>query len=306
MPEHDFKLFKYRWVVLAVYVLISIVIEIQWLTFAPVASAARAYYKATSLQIDLLSMLYMIIFIVFCIPASYVIDTYGLKKGLWIGAGLTGIFGLMKGVFASDYIMVLIAQTGLAVAQPFILNALTKIGVTWFPLGERATAAGLGTLAQYIGIIVAMVLTPHLIASSGNGVFDLKPMLMIYGIASLAAAAIFLVPHEGPSPDAAFGLGGRRALQGLRRHAVHFAEPGHAPDAEHLFPRAGDVQRDQHLHRTGLPPTDDRTGGPGRGDDAFRRDRRRRHPAGRFRQGPAGGSRSSSSARSGCFRGSSG
>ena len=219
MPEHDFKLYKYRWVVLGIYILISIVIEIQWLTFAPVASAARAYYKATSLQIDLLSMLYMIIFILFCIPASYVIDTYGLKKGLWIGAVLTGIFGLLKGVFASDYVMVLIAQAGLAVAQPFILHALTKIGATWFPLGERATAAGLGTLAQYIGIILAMVLTPHLIASSGNGVFDLQPMLMIYGIASLAAASIFLVfmrDHPPTPPSASEDTRRSKVFEGMR------------------------------------------------------------------------------------------
>lgn len=219
MPDHDFKVYKYRWVVLGVYILISIVIEIQWLTFAPVASAARAYYQATSLQIDLLSMLYMIIFIVFCIPASYVIDTYGLKKGLWIGAGLTGIFGLLKGVFASDYVMVLIAQTGLAIAQPFILNALTKIGVTWFPLGERATAAGLGTLAQYIGIIVAMVLTPFLVAPLGNGVFDLKPMLLIYGIISLAAAAIFLVfmrDHPPTPPSASEDARRIKVFEGLR------------------------------------------------------------------------------------------
>jgi MFS family permease len=219
MPDHDFKLYKYRWVVLAIYVLISIVIEIQWLTFAPVASAARAYYKAGALQIDLLSMLYMIIFIIFCIPASYVIDTYGLKKGLWIGAGLTGIFGLMKGVFASDYVMVLIAQAGLAVAQPFILNALTKIGVTWFPLGERAMAVGLGTLAQYVGIIVAMVLTPRLIASLGNGVFDLKPMLMVYGVASLAAAAIFLVlmrDHPPTPPSASEDARRSKVFEGMR------------------------------------------------------------------------------------------
>lgn len=219
MPDHDFKLYKYRWVVLTIYVLISIVIEIQWLTFAPVASAARAYYKATALQIDLLSMLYMIVFIVFCIPASYVIDTYGLKKGLWIGAVLTGIFGLMKGVFASDYVMVLIAQTGLAVAQPFILNALTKIGVTWFPLGERATAVGLGTLAQYVGIIVAMVLTPHLIESLGNGAFDLKPMLMVYGVASLAAAVMFLAlmrDHPPTPPSASEDAGRSRVFEGMR------------------------------------------------------------------------------------------
>lgn len=207
MNENGIKVYGYRWVVLAVYGLITMVNQIQWLTFAPISSAARTYYGVSQLRIDFLSMVYMIVFIVLCVPASYVIDTYGLKIGLGIGAALTGVFGLMRGLFGADYLPVAIAQVGLAVAQPFLLNGLTKLGFTWFPLGERATAAGIGTLAQYLGFIVAMVVTPLLVVPAAAGAFDLKPMLMAYGVVSAVAAAAFLALVRDRPPTAASASG---------------------------------------------------------------------------------------------------
>ena len=133
MGENGIKVYSYRWIILLLYFLIAMIIEIQWLTFASIAEAAREFYGATSMQIDFLSMIYMIVFMILSIPASYVIDTYGLKKGLMIGAILTGVFSVMKAVFADSYVGVAIAQTGLAAAQPFILNAVTKVGAQWFP-----------------------------------------------------------------------------------------------------------------------------------------------------------------------------
>ncbi len=75
-------------------------------------------------------------------------------------AVLTGIFGLMKAIFPHNYTLVVVAQTGLAIAQPFILNSATKLAVQWFPLNERAIAVGLGTLAQFLGIIIVMNPSP--------------------------------------------------------------------------------------------------------------------------------------------------
>lgn len=224
MRESDIKVYGYRWVVLAVYGLITLVNQIQWLTFAPISSAARTYYGVSQLRIDFLSMVYMIVFIALCVPASYVIDTYGLKVGLGIGAALTGVFGLMKGFFGADYLAVAIAQVGLAVAQPFLLNGLTKLGVMWFPLGERATAAGIGTLAQYLGFIVAMAVTPLLIVPAVAGAFDLKPMLLAYGVVSAVAAVVFLAlvrdrPPTAPSAGADEGrLGVFRGLRSILRN----------------------------------------------------------------------------------------
>src|SRR5271157_986458 len=92
----QYKVYGYRWVVLLVYFLINMIIQMQWLTFAPIAREARIVYNATAMQIDMLSMIFMGVFLVVCIPASYILDKYGLRVGFGIGAVLTGIFGLTK------------------------------------------------------------------------------------------------------------------------------------------------------------------------------------------------------------------
>jgi hypothetical protein len=70
---------------------------------------------------------------------------------------LTGIFGLMRGLVGDNYTLVLVAQIGIAIGQPFILNAITSVAAQWFPLQERATASGLGTLGMYLGITLGLL-----------------------------------------------------------------------------------------------------------------------------------------------------
>ncbi len=178
------RVYGYRWVILVVYALITAVLEVHWVNFAPITGEAARFYGVSPLEIGFLSMSFMLVYLVVCIPASYVIDTYGIRIGIGIGAVLTGMFGLLKGLYAADYQMILFCQIGLAVAQPFILNAITKVAANWFPLDERATAAGLATLSQFIGIILAMVLTPQLLKGS-----SMHTMLMVYGAASAACQA---------------------------------------------------------------------------------------------------------------------
>lgn len=200
MSQNPPKLYAYRWVVLFAYIVITATICLQWLTYAPIARDAKEFYHVSPIQIDLLSLVFLGIFVFIAIPASYVIDTYGIKKGVGIGAILTGVCGLLKGIFAADYTIVLLCQIGLAVAQPFLLNAVTKISVLWFPIQERATAVALGTLAQFLGIILVMILTPILL-QSGNTIPD---VMMIYGIGSVVSAILFLLlikekPPTSPS-----------------------------------------------------------------------------------------------------------
>jgi len=191
----------YRFVILAIFMLITLVIEIQWLTHAAVARPAEVFYHgqfdpASFFNIDFLAMVYMAVFLIMSFPASYIIDTYGVKAGLFTGSILLGVFSILKAVFAQSFTGVVIAQTGLAIAQPFILNSVTAVTARWFPLSERGTAAGLLALAQYIGIIVAMLVTPALVGSKpdlANYGTGFEKMLWIYGAISLAASFLFLV-----------------------------------------------------------------------------------------------------------------
>ena len=188
MQQRNIKVYPYRWIMLSVYMLIVAVNQLLWITFAPITTDATAFFQVSDIKIGILSMCFMIVFIVMSIPASWIVDTYGLKIGVGIGAVFTGCFGLMRGLVADNYNLVLIAQIGIAIGQPFLLNSITKISARWFPMEERATASGLGTLAMYAGILGGMVLTPYLAIGSGIG-----GVLFIYGITSIIAALIFLI-----------------------------------------------------------------------------------------------------------------
>jgi cyanate permease len=194
MSKSEFKVYSSRWLILSVYMLMVAVNQLLWITFAPITGDATKYYGVSDLKIGILSMCFMIVYIAVSIPASWVIDKYGIRIGVGIGALFTGIFGLIRGFAGQDYHLLLIAQIGIAVGQPFILNAITKLAARWFPIEERATAAGLGTLAMYIGILLGMTLTPYLIIGSGIG-----GMLYIYGIISILTSVFFIILiKEGP------------------------------------------------------------------------------------------------------------
>ncbi|MHB8137698.1 MAG: MFS transporter [Smithellaceae bacterium] len=200
MEQPACKVYGYRWIVLIVYFLINALMQIQWITFAPITSEAVKFYNVPAIQIDLLSLIFMIVYLFVSIPASYIIDTKGIRIGIGIGAALLGIFGFIKGFCGSTYTMVVIAQIGVAIGQPFVLNSVTKVSVRWFPMKERATAAGISVLAQFVGIILAMALTPPLFKTYG-----METMLMIYGIVTLAGAILFLIfnrecPPTPPCP----------------------------------------------------------------------------------------------------------
>jgi MFS family permease len=199
MTQSGFKVYGYRWVVLVAFMAIAAVNQLLWITFASVTTQAMDFYHVSDLSIGLLSLSFMIVYIFVSFPASWVIDTYGVRVGVGVGAALTGIFGLVRGLVAANYTWVLMAQIGIAIGQPFILNAITTVAARWFPREERATASGLGSLAIYLGILMGLALTPYLVLVLRWG---LPGMLTAYGVASAVAMFLFFVfaRERPPSP----------------------------------------------------------------------------------------------------------
>src|SRR5512133_1766221 len=188
MQNTEFRIYGYRWIMLSVFMLAIAVNQLMWITFAPITSDATVYYGVSDLKIGVLSMCFMIVYLFVSIPASWIIDTYGIRTGVGIGVIFTALFGLMRGLVGVDYNMLLISQIGIAIGQPFLLNSITKVAARWFPISERATASGLGTLSMYVRILAGMSLTPFLVNGSGIG-----GTLYIYGILSIVSAVVFIV-----------------------------------------------------------------------------------------------------------------
>jgi MFS family permease len=200
MEDSNYKVYSYRWVVLLAFMGVVAINQLLWITFAPITTDATQYYGVSELSIGLLSLSFMLVYIIVSIPASWLIDSYGLRVGVGLGAILTGAFGLLRGLVPANYTLVLLAQIGIAIGQPLILNAVTTVAARWFPPQERATAAGLGSLAIYLGIVVGLALTPYLAEQSG-----IRSMLQVYGIVALIAVILFFVlarerPATPPCP----------------------------------------------------------------------------------------------------------
>ena len=196
----QYKVYSYRWVVLAVFMFVNLTIQILWIGYAPITGPAAAFYGATDLQIGLLSMAFMIAYIPLSIPVSWVIDTFGFRLAVGIGCAMMGVFGILRGLAGANYTLVLWSTFGIAAAQPFLLNAWTKVPANWFALNERATAVGLVTLSSLIGTAFGMLLSPVLTES-----MPISKVQLIYGVAAAFSAVLFILlaretPPTPPNP----------------------------------------------------------------------------------------------------------
>lgn len=217
MIEPEFRLYRYRWVVLAVFMFINLTIQVLWISYASITGPAAEYYGVSDLAIGLLAMTFMIAFIPLSLPVSWAIDTYGFRKAVSLGAILMAIFGLIRGLAGGGYPLVLISTIGLAVAQPFLLNAWTTVPARWFSANGRATAVGLVTLANLVGTALGLVLTPILIESMA-----ISTVQLIYGaIAALSALLfVFLARERPPTPPCPPGLETRALMLNGLKHAL--------------------------------------------------------------------------------------
>ncbi len=214
MADRGFKIYSYRWIILAVFMLVNIAIQIMWICFAPITGPAAQFFGVSDLRIGLLAMIFMIVYIPLSIPVSWMIDTLGYKKSVSIGVGIMAVFGLLRGVFAANYTIVLLTTIAIAVSQPFMMNSISTVAAKWFPIEERATASGLALVANFLGIAIGQVLSPVLFLR-----FGIMSMLLIYGAVAAFSAIVFVIftREAPPTPPCLPGMETRALmLDGLK------------------------------------------------------------------------------------------
>lgn len=189
---------SYRWVVLFTYVIVAVISQILWLNFAPITTPIMTtIFKVTESEVGLLSMVWPLLFIPISIPAGILIDRKGFKLGVSVGALIMACFAVLRIFSFEDFPLLLLFQSCAALGQPFVFNAISKLVTLWFPFEERALATGIGIMGQYIGMIIALTLTPFLVSSPQISL--LTNMLIIYAVISVAGAILFIaIAKEKP------------------------------------------------------------------------------------------------------------
>jgi MFS family permease len=186
--EQQYRLYPYRWVALAVFMFVNLMVQLLWISYSPITGQAAKFYNVTDNQIGQLAMSFMVVFVVLSIPVSWAIDTFGFRKSVGFGALLMGVFSLLRGLAGANYTLVLLSTIGIGLGQPFLMNSWTTLPARWFEKEFRATAVGLVTLSGLIGIALGMVITPEL-----EKTVSIDKIQLIYGAIALFSALIFII-----------------------------------------------------------------------------------------------------------------
>lgn len=197
MSTQDLQVYGYRWIVLLLFFLVNVISNILWTTYAPVTTHAMEFYGVDEFLVIFISLVFLIVYIPITFLATWLIDKYEFKIGASIGALLMGVFGFLRFIAGNNYILALIFSIGIAIAQPFLLNTITKLSANWFPETERTTATGISLIATGLGVALGMIMTPILVINLNFG-----SMLLIYGILALISSIVFviLVKNKPPTP----------------------------------------------------------------------------------------------------------
>jgi sugar phosphate permease len=218
--EQQYRVYGYRWVVLAIYMYVSALTQLYWLNFAAIETYIEDLLKIPASDAMWFTLVFPLVQVILTIPAGVIIDKIGFKWGVGIGALFTGVFAMLRVIDPASFVLLVAAQVGISIGQPFVLNGITKLATVWFSPKEEGTAVGLGSLALFIGMMVALGLTPALVQDMG-----FAPMLWVYGIAGIVGALAFmllvkakpLTPSRAPNEDQSeIKWGGMGVLLGNR------------------------------------------------------------------------------------------
>ncbi len=185
----------YRWINLIIYMYVAALTQLYWLNFAAIDTYMEKALHISAMNLSLLTVIFPFIYLFLSLPSGILIDKKGFKFGVGVGVIFVGVFPLLRLIAPNSFAMLLASQFGIALGQPFILNGVAKLSVTWFPENEEATAVGLGSLALFLGMIMALGATPAIVKN-----FGYTTMLWFYTILGLIGLFIyFLFVKSQPS-----------------------------------------------------------------------------------------------------------
>ena len=197
------------WAVLAAYTSVVACTQMLWLTFAPIDTDVARDFGVSKNAIGWLAQVFPLLYVLLALPAGIALDRW-FRGSLMAGAALTALGALLRLVSAT-FLWALIGQVTVAVAQPLVLNALTKTATGYLPQRHRPAGIAVGSAGQFLGALVALVMGPLLERSH-----DLGPLLAVQAaMACAAAAALATGLRRAPStvgPPATIGMAEARAV----------------------------------------------------------------------------------------------
>ncbi|XP_036689268.1 feline leukemia virus subgroup C receptor-related protein 1 isoform X1 [Balaenoptera musculus] len=185
-----------RFLVLLIFSLYSLVNAFQWIQYSIISNVFESFYNVSSLHIDWLSMVYMLAYVPLIFPATWLLDTRGLRLTALLGSGLNCLGAWIKCGSVQQHLfwVTMLGQCLCSVAQVFILGLPSHIASVWFGPKEVSTACATAVLGNQLGTAVGFLLPPVLVPNTQNNTQLLACNIstMFYGTSAVATLLFIL------------------------------------------------------------------------------------------------------------------
>ena len=209
------RVYKMRWYILAVICFANISNAFNWINFSSIADFSGKFYGVDYDAINYLSLSYLII----AIPAGFfsfwLIDNFGLRTSVNLGAWFNFLGSCIRVISSIDsasgtpivsqpykYTVLIVGQCFCALEQPFIMFVSSKFANMWFAEDQRSLANTLALGSNTVGILVGAFVSPIVVNSSVSFVSQMCLLNLIACGISLfpALMACFITRSTPKSP----------------------------------------------------------------------------------------------------------
>jgi predicted MFS family arabinose efflux permease len=209
------------WAVVIAYALLCAATQLLWLTYAAITTESARHYGVSVSAIGWLAEIFPLLYVALAVPAGILLDRW-FRRSLATGTLLVAAGGLLR-LGGGTFAWAMSGQIVVAVAQPLVLSAVSKLAGEYLPANERPNGIAVASAGSFVGMLLALLLGPTL---GGHGAISrlLVSEALIAVVATLGLLVALRRPGlpgterariAGSATRALWRMGPMRTLYGL-------------------------------------------------------------------------------------------
>ena len=207
------KLYRRRWVMLAILTLLTAENLTQWLFYSAISNITEYHFGVSSFPAQCLSLNNLAIIMIFGLPATFIINRTTLKSGCLI-SGLLSLIALWIKFFGAGkdgFALSLCGQIFASFGTCFVLPLPAQLASIWFGIYERSLATSIAASGLSVGMGSAYLFAVQFVpdvqdhTKIEDGIRkSILVQAMLCSTTIIAAVILFdNVPPSPPSPSQA-------------------------------------------------------------------------------------------------------
>ena len=208
-PLGDNSMKANGWRVIIAYGLVCAATQVLWLTYAAITTETARRYGVSVSAVGWLAEIFPLLYVALAIPAGILLDRW-FRPSLAAGGALVALGGLLR-LGGETFAWAMAGQVIVAVAQPVVLSAVSKLAGEYLPADQRASGIAVGSGGSFVGMLLALLLGPTLGAHG-----QLERLLVLEAVLAVIPAIALAIALRTPGHES----GEHAAIEGSAARAL--------------------------------------------------------------------------------------